>query len=134
MTTFCPMYGYFANAGKTSLVVKEEHIEEAKTAFRQTDVNITTIGKCYLGGAIGNESFIREFIGGKVIEWVGEVERLSIFAKSQPHASFAAFTHGLVHRWVYLCRVLEIPDHQLQPLENAIQQKFLPALTGTTKS
>ena len=58
------------------------------------------------------------------------MERLSIFANSQPHASFAAFTHGLVHRWVYLCRVLEIPDHQLQPLENAIQQKFLPALTG----
>ena len=82
MTTFGPMYGYFANAGKTSLVVKKEHIEEAKTAFRQTDVNITTIGKRYLGGAIGKEFSIREFIGGKVIEWVGEGERLSIFAKS----------------------------------------------------
>ena len=55
---------------------------------------------------------------------------LHFFAKLRPHASFAAFTHGLVHKWVYLCRVLEIPDHQLQPLENAIQQKFLPALTG----
>ena len=132
LTTFGPMYGYFANGAKTSLLVKEEHAEEAKTAFEHTDVKITTIGKRYLGGAIGNDSFIEEYIEEKVIEWVGQVERLSTFAKSQPHASFAAFTHGLVHKWVYLCRVLEISEHQLQPLENAIQQSFLPALTGRT--
>lgn len=130
LTTFGPMYGYFANAVKTSLLVKEKHAEKAKTVFQQTNVQITTIGKRYLGGAIGNESFVEEFITEKVTKWVGEVERLSVFAKSQPHSSFAAFTHGLVHKWVYLCRVLEISEQLLQPLENVIQQSFLPALTG----
>ena len=130
LLTLGPMYGYFPNALKTSLVVKKEFAEEAAAVFQHTNVEINTIGKRYLGGAIGDDLFVEEFIKAKVAEWVGEVDQLSVFAKSQPHASFAAFTHGLVSQWIYLCRVVEIPEQLLQPLERAIQQRFLPALTG----
>ena len=66
----------------------------------------------------------------KVSTWVTEVEQLSSFAKSQPHAAFAACTHGLCHRWTYLTRVLPVTGSLLQPLEDAIRQKFIPSLTG----
>ena len=130
LLAFGPMYGYFPNALKTSLVVKEEHAEKAAVVFQDTKVDITSIGKRYLGGAIGSDSFVKGFVKERVANWVREVERLSVFAKSQPQSSFAAFTHGLVSKWVYLCRVTEIPQQLLEPLERAIQQSFLPALTG----
>ncbi len=60
-------------------------------------------------------------------EWVNEVDRLSSIAVTQPHAAYAAFTHGLKHKWTYLIRT--IPD-LLQPLEDVIRHKFLPSLTG----
>ena len=66
----------------------------------------------------------------KVSTWVTAVEQLSSFAKSQPHAAFAAFTHGRCHRWTYLTRVLPVTGSLLQPLEDAIRQKFIPSLTG----
>ena len=60
-------------------------------------------------------------------EWICAVERLSSIALTQPHAAYAAFTHGLVGKWTYLTRTIE---DILQPLENAIRQKFLTCLTG----
>ena len=70
----------------------------------------------------------------KVEGWVKEVERLSSFAMTQPHAAYAAFTHGLVSRWNYLLRVVDWETLSsidlLQPLESAIQFQFIPAITG----
>ena len=43
-----PDYGYFPNATKTCLVVKEEHLEEAKQLFQETGVSITADGKRHL--------------------------------------------------------------------------------------
>ncbi len=56
--------------------------------------------------------------------------RLSAVASSQPHAAYAAFTHGLSSHWTYISRT--VPDIQdlLSPLETAIHQHFIPALTG----
>ena len=35
------------------LIVKQEHAELAKIHFADTDVAITTYGKCHLGAALG---------------------------------------------------------------------------------
>ena len=35
------------------------------------------------------------FVSEKVLEWTKEIEVLSAFAVSQPHASCACYTHGL---------------------------------------
>ena len=37
---------------------------------------------------------------------------------------------GLCYRWTYLTSVMPVKDSLLQPLEDVIRQKFLPALTG----
>ena len=70
--------------------------------------------------------FAAGYVQQKVAEWVGEVERLS--SVTQPYAAYAAFTHGLKHKWT----IRTIPDISvlIQSLEDAIRHKFLPSLTG----
>ena len=52
-----PEYGYFPNAAKTWLVVKEEKLEEAHSIFRGTNVSITSDGRKLLGAVIGTARF-----------------------------------------------------------------------------
>ena len=54
---------------------------------------------------------------------------LTDVASSQPHAAYAAYVHGLSSRWSYLVRTISDIDDLLQPLENAIHQHLIPALT-----
>ena len=130
LITFRPQYGYFPNAVKTWVIAKEDKHEEASELFEGTGVNITTSGKRYLGGAVGKETFVNNYIMNKITEWAKEVNRLALFAKTQPHAAFAAFTKGLIGRWVYLIRVTQISESLLQPLEDEIRHSLLPTLTG----
>ena len=58
------------------------------------------------------------------------VERLSSIAHTQPHAAYAAFTHGLMSKWTYLTRAIPNIGDLLSPLEDIIGQKFLTSLTG----
>ena len=48
-----PDYGYFPNAVKTWLIVKEDYLKEPKDKFKDSGVSITTEGKRHLGAAIG---------------------------------------------------------------------------------
>ena len=91
-------YGYFANAAKTFLVVKNEKFSEAKEVFAGTGIQIPIEGRRYLGGAVGSDVFVAEFLRDKVAEWTEEVQRLAAFTCTQPHAAFASFTHGLTGR------------------------------------
>ncbi len=63
-----------------------------------------------------------------------EDQKLSKFARTQPHAAYAAYIHGLSSRWNYLLRVTDwetlSSSELLQSLETAIQSLFIPALTG----
>ena len=61
---------------------------------------------------------------------MGEVTRLAEFARSQPQASYAAFTFGLRHRWTYFMRTLPDIENLLQPLERAISDVLIPSLIG----
>ena len=90
----------------------------------------TRRGKRHLGAALGISSFVEEYVGEKVKEWTEQIYRLSTIALSQPHAAYAAFTHGLAGRWAYLLRTVQGISPLLRPLEDAIHQQFLPALTG----
>ena len=125
-----PSFGYYPNASKTYLVVKEEFEASAIELFADTDVHVTTEGKRHLGAALGPRSFTEEYVSGKVQEWTKEIKRLSQVAVSQPHAAYAAFTHGLSSRWSYVLRTIPEIQELLLPLEDAIQQQFIPALTG----
>ena len=52
--------------------------------------------------------------------------------KTQPHAAYAAFIHGLSSKWTYniIARTISNIEECLQSLEHVIRVYFLPALTG----
>ena len=125
-----PIFGYHPNSSKTYLVVKEEHEEKAKALFADTNVHITIHGKRHLGAALGSRSFTEEYVSCKVKEWVDDIMNLAAVASSQPHAAYAAFTHDLSSRWNYLSRTIPDIEDLFLPLEKAIHQHLIPALTG----
>ena len=57
---------------------------------------------------------------------------VTLIAKTQPHAAYSAFTHGLIGRWNYLLRTVKEISHLLAPLEKVVRQQFIPSLTGQT--
>ena len=124
------LFGYFPNAGKSWLVVKQEYLPKAEKLFADLGVQITAAGRRYLGGAIGCPDFVRGYLEGLIQEWLEHLERLTTFAVSQPHAAYAAFVHGFSAKWSYFQRVIPTDQSAFAPLEKALKQKFLPALTG----
>ena len=66
----------------------------------------------------------------KATTWKDELERLSSIAKTEPHAAFSALTHGLMSHWTFLLRSIEGIANLLQPIEDAIRQQLIPAITG----
>jgi hypothetical protein len=123
-------FGYHPNASKTYLVVKEEFETSAKETFAGTNVHITTHGKRHLGAALGSKTFTEEYVQHKIQEWTNEILKLSNIAVSQPHTAYAAYVHGLSSRWTFLLRTISDIEDLLQPLETALHQHFIPALTG----
>ena len=123
-----PHFGYHLNPLKSVLVVKEHKFEEAKQIFKGTGLRIAR-GHKDLGAALGSVEFVEQYIAEKVAEWVRQVELLSEIALSQPHAAYAAFVHGLQHRWTFCQRTMQMQEH-LGPLERVVRTKLLPALLG----
>ena len=123
-------YGYSTNASKTWLVVKPEYLAQAKEIFADSRVQITSEGRRHLGATLGTKYFADAFVSKKVQDLVQEIDTLSSIALSQPHASFAALTHGLISEWNYLQRTMPDIGELFQPLKDAIRLNLLPALTG----
>ena len=128
LSSLGPSYGYFANASKTWLITKQQHLEAAQSCFLGTGVNIT--GRPYLGSPIGTDEYINSFVKNKVHQWSTELKTLANIATTQPHAAYAAYTHGLTSRWSYLSRTTPNISDELLSLEAVIRTEFLPTISG----
>ncbi|KAL5491741.1 hypothetical protein EMCRGX_G017093 [Ephydatia muelleri] len=128
-----PNFGYHPSPSKTFLVTKPEHAEKAKQLFAGTNVSICA-GKCCLGAAIGSKSLAEEYVRKKVCTWVEEVKSLACIAATHPNSAYSAFTHGLSSRWTFVSRTMSDIQNLLVPLEHAIHEYLLPALTGRRPS
>ncbi|XP_045107552.1 uncharacterized protein LOC123502494 [Portunus trituberculatus] len=49
-------------------------------------------------------------------------------ARTEPHAAYSAYTHGLQHRWRFAMRTIPGISPLLAPLEVSIRNTFIPAL------
>ena len=125
-----PKFGYFVNAAKSILIVKEDYYQEAKQLFEGSKIRITTSGSKYLGTTIGNMTFRQAYIAEKVEQWRKELETLAMIATSQPQAAFTVLTQSLQHKWLFISRSTNNIGHLLQPIENVIRHKVIPAITG----
>ena len=57
-----PKFGYQPNACKTCLIVKPEHLKAAELPFQGTGVMITTCGQRHLVAALGDRTFVEEYV------------------------------------------------------------------------
>ena len=93
-------------------------------------MQVTTQGRKHLGAALGSRPFVEQCVSQQVKEWTAELEQLSIIARSHPQAAYCAYSHGLKGRWLHLARTVPNIGNLLQPLEDTLRQRFIPALTG----
>ena len=55
---------------------------------------------------------------------------LSEIGTTQPHAAFAALTHGLSSKWSYVIQTTPNIGDLLQPLDAILRSTLIPNLTG----
>ena len=127
-----PLSGYHLSASKSILLVKPEHINNAKLLFHDHNLSIGTDGACVLGAPVGSSDheLVTSWVTNKVQSWIKEISLLSTIALSQPQSAFPALTHGIMSRWMYIFRTCPNIDSLLQPLENILHTTFLPVLTS----
>ena len=78
---------------------------------------------------MGDPDYHQEYLKSKVSSLVSQIRTLAGIATTEPHAAYAAFTHGLAQKWTYLSRVTPVSDF-MQPLKKEIRTMFLVSLTG----
>ena len=125
-----PRYGYFPKATKTCIIVKPEFLESTRAIFQGSGVQVTANGQHHLGAAIGSRCFAEEYVAEKIKLWSEEIRVLSRFAQMHPHSAYTAFTHGVVHKWIFLMQTVQCISHLFQPLEDVIHQFLIPAMSG----
>ena len=114
IVTHGPGYGYHANASKTWLVVKEKFKPQAEAAFADTAVRITCERWPHLGAPLGTADYIEKFVSEKILQWSQELTLLYAITVTQPHAAFAAYTHGMYSKWSNLTRTVPEIGQQLE--------------------
>ncbi len=124
-----PDLGYFPSGTKTHLVVKPGLAGVAETIFQGTKVIITEEGKRHLGAAIGTSDFLGEYVRGKSLEWVRQMELLSEAALWSPHAAHAGYTKGFQGRWNFILRTIPNAWTHLEQLHKEVEESLSPALT-----
>ena len=67
LTEVGPDYGYYPNASKSWLIVKEEHLPAAEMTFRESGFASTKEGRRYLGEAIVTRTFVETYAKEKNI-------------------------------------------------------------------
>ena len=124
-----PKIGYFPKPSKSWLVVKPEKLEEAKQLFAGSGIQITPEGRKYLGGYVGTEAGAHKYVGELLEEWLEELKNMTTVAKSEPQAAYSSFTAGFKHKITYFMRTIKNLSHVLKPLDDFIDQHFIPAIT-----
>ena len=64
-------------------------------------MEITYNDRRYLVGTLSSREFELNMLQEKDTHWVSEIEKLSKIGQTQPHAAYAAFTHGFLGWWTY---------------------------------
>ena len=105
-------------------------LDSVKEIFEGSGIQVTANGQHHLGAAIGSRRFAEEYVAEKVKLWLKEIRVPSNFAQTHPHSAYTAFTHGVIHKWNFLMRTVKSIVDLLQPLENAIHQFLIRALSG----
>ena len=90
-----------------------------------------TEGQRHLGAALGSVSFKESCVSEKVKQCFKELEQLTKIVTSQPQSAYSAYVNGYKHKFTYFVRTVPDIAIQLQPIENLIHTKLLPAILNS---
>ena len=124
-----PAFGYFPEPSKSCLVVARCDIPEAERLFGDLGVKICTSHRV-LGGHVGSAAERSDFVQEKVQFWTQCVSRLADAAIKEPQDAYAALTKSLSFEWNFLPRIVPDCGDLFRPLEEVIDESFLPQLLG----
>ena len=115
-------FGYYVNESKSWLIIKNpNHLDHAQNIFKDTGIKITCGGKRHLGAVIGSEDFKSEYVRKKITNWTQKIIKLTEYSKTQPHAAYAIFCRGVLHKYTYCIRTIQVVDEHLKPLDDVKQ-------------
>jgi len=83
---------------------------------------------------IGNQDFKEKYVKKKIDNWIKDVEQLSAIGEDEPQLALNAYTKALCMRWCFVQRTISNVGHLFQPLEDALREKFIPAIVGRSVS
>ena len=66
----------------------------------------------------------------KVEDWVNQLQELFLFARTDPHAAYTAFTYGFIPKWKYGQRTIPDKSDLFKPLKECILNEFITSLEG----
>ena len=128
-----PERGYFPEPAKSIFVCNPEDrpgAEERLEAFGFKFVD----GSRYVGGFLGTEAALSEWLEPQVAQWAQGVESLAKVARRYPQTAYAGLAKSLQQEWQYLQRVVPDCGAAFEPVEEAIRSVFLPALLQATEA
>jgi len=122
-----PARGYYPEPAKSIFLCRPQDDDAARRilaefAFRHLD------GHRYVGGFIGTAARRDEWLAPQIQQWVSGVHQLAKVARRYPQTAYAGLVRSLQTEWTYLQRVVPGADAAFQPIEEALQGAFLPAL------
>ena len=88
------------------------------------------IGKRHLGSVIGSHNYKKEYCEDLVNKWVNELKTLCTIASTQPQAAYTAYIKGFKSKFTYYLRTIEQFDDFTEPVDEIINEHFLPTLFG----
>ena len=85
-------------------------------------------GHWYLGGFLGDVLAEKEWLGNKIQGWKDSVAILAGVALKHPQSAYAGLQKSLQQEWDFVQRVTPGVGAAFDPVEEALQEVFVPAL------
>ncbi|CEM26585.1 unnamed protein product [Vitrella brassicaformis CCMP3155] len=125
-----PPYGYFPNAHKSILVVREGLEERAREVFEGVEGLTITTGSRYLGGYVGTREGRRAYVQQKVERWEECIRDVARAATKRPQQAHVVMTKSLQAEWDFVMRVIPEEKETFEPLRHLLATTYLPGLCG----
>ena len=122
-----PNFGYYPESSKSILIVPQHNYESALEYFQDLSFTVTT-GSRYLGGFIGEDAPLREWLRSKTEDWEAAISELASVCQKYPQSAYSGLQKLLQQEWQFVQRVVKNVGHEFEGVERALAQVSLPAL------
>jgi hypothetical protein len=82
---------------------------------------------------LGSNAAPSQWLAPQIQQWVSDVASLAKVAKRYPQTDYAGLRKSIQQEWQYLQRIVSNCGPALEPVKEALQTVFLPALLEATK-